>query len=105
MRSLLLLVLCSCFFLGPSLAQRVSKDKVWEVVKSSDFTITGDGSAGNLKDTEWVALPQRKKSGADYLTQMKLLYFDPGMYCLFRCEDAKITATLKERLVKNYLST
>lgn len=102
MRVLFLLVLCSCLFFNPSFAQRASGDKVWEVVKSNDFTISGDGSAGNWKDTEWVTLPQRRKKGAEYLTQMKLLYSDSGMYCLFTCEDAVITATLKEDFLDLY---
>ena len=102
MRSFLLSALYCCFFLSSVLAQTLSRDKVWTVVKSSDFTVTGDGSAGNWKDTEWITLPQRKKSDVDYLTQMKLLYSDSGMYCLFRCEDAKITATLKEDFLDLY---
>lgn len=92
----LLVLLLLSFSLKKSSAQSGSSDKVWTVVKTNDFTVTGDGSAGNWKAAEWLTLPQQKKTGAQYQTQLKILYSETGIYCLYRCEDAKITATLKE---------
>jgi hypothetical protein len=88
--------LLSCLFLNHALAQDIPEDKVWTVMKSNDFSITGDGSAVNWQEVKWLSLPQRRETGAQYQTQVKLLYSESGIYCLYRCEDAKITATLKE---------
>ena len=67
-----------------------------EVNKTSDFKITGDGSATNWQSEKWLILPERHSGGAIYETKLKLLYSDSGIYCLYYCEDKKITATLRE---------
>jgi hypothetical protein len=40
--------------------------------------------------------------GMVYQTQIKLLYSDAGVYCLFKCDDKKVTATLKEDFLNLY---
>jgi hypothetical protein len=67
-----------------------------EVNKTGDFKITGDGSAANWQNEKWLTLPKRNSKGVEYQTKLKLLYADSGIYCLYYCEDKKITATLKE---------
>jgi hypothetical protein len=43
-----------------------------------------------------VNLPFRKGQKNGYQTKLKLLYSDSGFYCLYHCDDNRITATLKE---------
>jgi hypothetical protein len=69
---------------------------VIKVKHVKDFVTTGDGSAANWNNTAWVVLPQRSGTNIGYQTQVKMLYSDSGIYCLYHCEDKKITATLKE---------
>ena len=69
---------------------------MWRVKSTKDFTITGDGAAANWNDAEWLNLPSRGKKEVAYKTKIKMLYSDSGIYCLYSCEDKKITATLKE---------
>src|SRR4051812_41229889 len=84
------------FFISPFFLYAQSTDTtVMHVQKTNDFQITGDGSAVNWNNTEWVTLHQRN-TNAIYQTQTKLLYSDSGIYCLYHCDDKKITATLKE---------
>ena len=73
-----------------------SDNGILKVKHTTDFKITGDGSAANWNNAEWVALGQRNSTNVAYQTQVKVLYSDSGIYCLYRCEDRKITATLKE---------
>ena len=63
--------------------------------RTTDFEINGDGSNANWNNSDWLELP---KSGGSvsYQTKVKMLYSDSGIYCLYHCEDNKITATLKE---------
>lgn len=67
-----------------------------KVSKTEDFEFSGDGSAKQWNQAEWIAMPQRKAEGKTYQTDVKLLYSETGIYCLFRCEDDKVTATLTE---------
>src|SRR5215467_14124004 len=83
------------FFITPFFLYAQSTDTtVMHVRKTNDFPITGDGSATNWNSVDWITLPQRN-TNAVYQTQIKLLYSDTGFYCLYRCEDKEITATLK----------
>src|SRR5581483_3569223 len=66
------------------------------VKKTSDFAITGNGNSVNWNITEWVVLTQQKNKEPYYETRFKILYSDSGIYCLYYCEDKKITATLEE---------
>ena len=62
---------------------------------TTDFEIKGDGSASNWNKADWLQLP--KSSGnISYETKIKMLYSDSGIYCLYHCEDNKITATLRD---------
>jgi hypothetical protein len=72
------------------------KKDLSKVKHTEDFGITGDGSAANWNSAEWFKLPQRTGTAIAYQTQVKMLYSDSGFYCLYHCEDNKITATLKE---------
>jgi len=91
--------------------------RVLKVKSTTDFTITGDGSAENWKHTDWNIITQRsskvlRKAGwnipaehtviqdLQYKTHFKILYSEKGIYCLYQCEDSIITATLK----KDYLN-
>lgn len=67
-----------------------------KVKHTADFEIKGDGSAANWNSVQWLEIPKRSDTGNSYKTQIKMLYSDSGIYCLYRCEDSKITATLKE---------
>jgi len=69
---------------------------IWKIKHSKDFAITGDGSATNWNEAEWLNVPLRDKKEVAYETKLKMLYSDSGIYCLYYCEDKKITATLKE---------
>lgn len=69
-------------------------DGILKVKHTTDFKVTGDGSAANWKNVEWIKLPQRSGK-IFYETQVKMLHSDSGIYCLYRCEDRKITATMK----------
>jgi len=66
------------------------------VKRTNDFQVTGDGSNANWNKTDWVNLIKRDNPNISYQTKIKLLYSDSGMYCLYNCEDKKITSTLKE---------
>lgn len=65
------------------------------VKRTTNFDISGEGNAPEWKSTDWIQLVRRKGT-TDYDTRAKLLYSETGVYCLFTCEDKKITATLKE---------
>src|SRR6266851_4176968 len=69
---------------------------VLPVNKTKDFEITGDGSAANWKNEQWLVLPKRNENGVAYLTKMKILYSDSGIYCLYYCQDNTLTSTLRE---------
>jgi hypothetical protein len=74
---------------------------ILRIKHTADFNITGNGSAANWNNVEWLKLPQRGGK-IFYETQVKVLYSDSGIYCLYRCEDKKITATLKEDFLDIY---
>src|ERR1700676_4980855 len=66
------------------------------VNKTKDFACTGDGNAVNWNNEKWVVLPNRNENGIANLTKMKILYSDSGIYCLYYCQDDKLTSTLRE---------
>ena len=88
------------FPIGRKVVKEASSDttggETWRAKYSKDFTITGDGSAVNWNNTEWLNLPLRGNKEVAYKTKIKMLYSDSGIYCLYHCEDKKITATLKD---------
>jgi Carbohydrate family 9 binding domain-like len=75
---------------------------VLNIMHTEDFELTGDGSASPWSSVEWIPVLQRRDSGRKYATDIKVLYSATGVYCLFRCEDRKITATLKEDFTDLY---
>jgi hypothetical protein len=62
---------------------------------TADFEITGKGLDPAWNATDWIAL-SRIKGSSDYVTRVKLLYSDSGIYALYDCADKKINATLEE---------
>lgn len=70
------------------------KKDVLVVKHTTDFKLSGTGVANAWKMTEWVPL-EKRKGASEYVTQVKLLYSDSGIYSLFYCQDQKITSTLK----------
>ena len=92
----LLFILSTYNFVSAQLSDSsIENDNVLRIKRTSDFVITGDGNSQNWDSAKWITLPQRETGGAVYQTQIKLLYSDAGIYCLFKCDDKKITATLK----------
>jgi hypothetical protein len=69
---------------------------VLPVNKTKDFEITGDSNSANWKNEQWLILPKRNENGDAYLTKMKILYSDSGIYCLYYCQDNALTSTLRE---------
>jgi hypothetical protein len=69
---------------------------VLTVNKTKDFEITGDGNADNWNNEKWLSLSKRNENGIPYLTKIKILYSDSGIYCLYYCQDNKLTSTLRE---------
>ncbi|HLP71439.1 MAG TPA: carbohydrate-binding family 9-like protein [Bacteroidales bacterium] len=64
------------------------------VKKTTDFTVTGSGSAKDWNTAEWIILPLRSGTGKDLTTKMKTLYSDKGIYFLFDCLDKKLTSKM-----------
>lgn len=65
------------------------------IKKTIDFEISGDGTAENWQNTNWINIPKRTSSVQNYFTKAKLLYSETGIYVLFSCEDKKLTATMQ----------
>lgn len=63
--------------------------------KTSDFKISGDGSAKEWEQTKWVKIPQRTTAGENLLTKVKTLYSKDGLYFLFHCEDKILFSTME----------
>lgn len=87
-------VILSLYALGVS--GQASEIPVWMVKKTPDFTFSGNGASPEWTKTDWLELSRRKNDQVAYQTAVKLLYSETGIYCLFRCEDQTITATMKE---------
>ena len=66
------------------------------VKKCQDFTVTGNGSSGSWENTEWINLIHQDSGLISYETKVKVLYSSTGIYFLFRCEDEKLTTTMKD---------
>ncbi len=110
-----LLICCCCLSGSLLIAQKVTDQPGNNLIikHTNDFTIAGDGSASEWNNTGWNVISQRNsetlqkegwhmKTGNNnvkdpsYETLFKILYSDKGIYCLYKCEDSTITATLKE---------
>src|SRR5690242_15835505 len=87
---------CLCFISPLFLFAQSTDTTTTTIKKTSDFQITGDGSNTNWNKTNWISLLKRNNPGISYQTKVKILYSDSGIYCLYKCDDKKITSTLKE---------
>jgi len=91
----------------------VNGDTIVKVKFTTDFSITGNGSAANWEEANWNNITQRSDKtlqneswnipperlmmeAPSNNTYFKILYSKKGIYCLYKCEDSLITATLKE---------
>jgi len=110
-----LVVILSCFNKAYLFAQSESI----KVRHTGDFTVTGDGNNAAWNNTAWNIITQRgnkilqkegwyitteqiSASDVQYATAFKILYSGKGIYCLFKCEDSLITATMKEDFAQLY---
>ena len=82
-------------------AQHKSMDTL-TIPITEDFEVDGKGSNEAWQNATWTALTALKDPGPVYSTQVKVLYSTQGMYFLFKCEDQKITSTLKEDFADLY---
>jgi hypothetical protein len=92
--SIVILVLVSVLQMGRIEAEESSKDTVLKINKTPDFEISGKGDNPAWQYTGWIKLTKAGES-LNYNTEIKILYSDSGIYCLFNCQDSKITATLE----------
>jgi hypothetical protein len=90
------------FVFAPSFLVGQALDSEWKIKPTKEFELTGDTSGVSWKKTGWVVLPHRS-GDTKHQTKLKLLYSATGVYCLFHCEDEKITSTLKEDFADLYL--
>ena len=67
---------------------------VLRIRKTSDFEVSGNGTAKEWAMTDWFSLTKRK-GNVTYQTRCKMLYSETGVYCLYDSEDKRITATMK----------
>lgn len=77
------------------------KDSVLKIKKVDDFELSGRGTAKEWAGTDWVSLT-KMKGNVEYQSQFKMVYSTTGVYCLFFCEDEKITSTLKQDFADIY---
>ena len=70
--------------------------KELKVAATSDFTVTGDGSAAAWSKAEWVPLVKREEKGRDDETRFKMLHSPKGLYFLMQGADKKVTSTMRE---------
>lgn len=89
----LLFLMMSCSGGAQNSPEKEVKGGELHVHSTPDFEISGDGISDPWKNADWVSLPSRNENKAGYHTRVKLLYSSKGIYCLFLCEDRKITAT------------
>ena len=108
-KTILKILLLSLLYIPSALN---AQHDVLRVKKTTDFTVNGKGTAKNWEQAEWnVITPRDSKTlqqnnwsippnkmnslTEQYKTSFKVLYTDKGVYCLYKCEDSTITATLK----------
>ena len=86
-------------------AETKDPEVAYTVAKTSDFTVTGDGSSQNWAKAEWLQLTQRRPAEVDHsrVTKAKMLYSETGVYCLFNCQDKKITAAMEADFLNLWL--
>src|SRR5271170_5813505 len=85
-----------CCLLSTSVRAQQTDSTVWRVIRTADFEFAGDGLSPDWQNEPWQSLPKRNLGGVQYETRMKMLYSDSGIYCLYFCQDLKLTSTLRE---------
>jgi hypothetical protein len=81
----------------------VGKEAVLEIPRVKHFEVNGKGDNPLWDSAAWTSLPRREEAGVSYKTEVKMLYSDRGVYVLFRCEDLKISSTIREDFADLYL--
>ncbi len=95
-RILICVVLMISFFIcTDSSGQSIVNDEL-KVVKTQDFELSGKGDAPEWNRTNFIELREGKHQKVSYTTHFKILYSEKGIYCVYKCMDNYITATLKE---------
>jgi hypothetical protein len=84
-----------------SLAGIAQATTVVRVRPTNDFEIKPDSNLQEWRTTAWVQLLKRGGT-KNYSTKFKILYSSNGIYCLFFCEDKKITSTAKKDFADLY---
>ncbi len=79
--------------MGSIAAEESSKDTVLKISKTPDFEISGKGENTAWLRTDWIKLTNAGE-GLKYTTEFKIMYSDSGIYCLYNCQDSKITSAL-----------
>jgi hypothetical protein len=88
-------------------AQSTDTDSSLVIRKTTDFEVDGEGTSANWSSTQWVNLAlqngsDQKQPGRRYVTRVKLLYSETGIYFLFDCEDKRLTSTIQEDFAALY---
>lgn len=73
----------------------MSQDDILTIPATPDFEVDGEGTNPAWNNAPWTQLPMRGEGKAQS-TEAKVLYSETGIYFLFRCQDAVLTATLTE---------
>jgi len=94
-RILIIIVLSGCSISFNILIASVPGSGIETVKKCPDFRVTGDGSSEQWNKANWITLEQRSNPEFPYQTRVKVLYSETGLYCLFDCQDNKLTNTMK----------
>lgn len=67
---------------------------IWQIHKTADFEVTGDGQAAAWQTVPWVALHSvDKRPRPVQETRAKLLWSDTGIYALADCADTRLSST------------
>lgn len=97
----LLVALLAAASAGPVADGRVKADdlparKTLKVARTTDFEISGDGSAAVWSKAAWEPLVPRDEKVRSDETRIKALYSAKGLYFLMQGADRKVTATMQE---------
>jgi hypothetical protein len=93
--TLIAVLLCLAFHAG---AQATSSVRI---KSTNEFEVKADSNLHEWKIASWLTLPQRE-GAKNYSTKIKILYSVSGIYCLFFCEDQRITSSIKKDFADLY---
>ena len=65
------------------------------VARTSDFALSGDGSAMSWACTGWNDMERVGAGASTYQARFKTLYSDTGIYFLVDCPDRRLTCTIE----------